>query len=203
MTEITNPFDPEHDYVDDLTDKEMFEKDGVQCVALRGLQRLAHRNRGGVRGVYSRISHTPARDNPIAAVTVEYSFHDGTTFCGSADATPAAHKRPFSLHLVAVAESKAEARALRRAFNINRVSFEELGSAPIAGPDTDKEKVTDQTLRGIRVVAKRKGIAPTDLTKISGKDVSDISELTQVEGRDLMKKLNAKKVKSKPKTAAK
>ena len=195
MTKLENPFNPQKDYTKDLADSEMFEKDGVQCVALRGLQRLAHNNRGGVRGVQSMVNHTPARDNPIASVTVAYSFMDGTVFSGSADATPSAHKKPFSLHLVAVAEAKAEARALRRAFNICRVSAEELGSVEVAGGNTDAEPVTSQTLRGIRVVAKRKGIGPEDVLKLAGKNITDLAMLTQEQGRTLMKKLNAKKVK--------
>ena len=204
MTDITSPFDPEKDYTEDLTEREMFEKDGVQCVALRGLQRLAHTNRGGVRAVQSFISHTPARDNPIASVTVSYLFADGCSFSGSADATPAAHKKPFSLHLVAVAEAKAEGRALRRAFNISRVTSDEIGNASaVAGGNTDAEPVTSQTLRGIRVVAKRKGISPEATLKLAGKDVSDLALLTQEQGRTLMKKLNAKKVKPAAKATAK
>ena len=194
IIQINNPYDPTKDYSDDLKDSEMFEKEGTQCVLLRGLQRLAHNNRGGVKEVHSHISHTPARDNPIASVTVQYVFRDGTSFSGSADATPAAHKKPFSLHLVAVAESKAEARALRRAFNISKVSFEEIGSAEVAGGNTDSDPVTPQTIRGIMVVAKRKGIALPDVIKMTGKTVADLSELTQTEGRQLMKKINAKKV---------
>jgi hypothetical protein len=203
MTEITNPFDPSKDYVEDLTENEMFEKDGVQCVLLRGLQRLAHNNRGGVMSVTSDIRHTPARDNPIAAVTVQYTFRDGTTFSGSADATPAAHKKPYSLHLVAVAEAKAEGRALRRAFNISRITSDELGSVEVAGGNTDAEPVTSQTLRGIRVVAKRKSLEPDEVLKLAGKGVTDLATLTQEQGRLLMKKLNAKKaVKVKAKAKA-
>lgn len=193
---IDNPFDPKKDYVEDLSDSEMFEKGGVKCVALRGLQRLAHNNRGGVRCVSSVVNHTPARDNPIASVTVSYLFADGCLFSGSADATPAAHKKPYSLHLVAVAEAKAEGRALRRAFNISRITSDELGSVEIAGGNTDSEPVTSQTLRGIRVVAKRKGLTPEEVFKLAGKGVTDLSILTQEQGRGLMKRLNAKKVKA-------
>lgn len=192
---VKNAFDPSKDYVEELTDSEMFEKDGVQCVKLVGLQRLAHNNRGGVLAVTSDIRHTPARDNPIASVTVQYTFFDGTTFSGSADATPAAHKKPFSLHLVAVAEAKAEGRALRRAFNISRITYDELGSVEVAGGNTDTDPVTSQSLKGIRVMAKRKNIDPEDVLKLAGKDVTDLATLNQEQGRNLMKRLNAKKVK--------
>jgi len=192
---ISNPFNPSKDYVEELRKDELFEKDGIHGVLLRGLQRLAHNNRGGVLSVYSNIEHTPAIDNPIASVTVQYCFRDGTTFAGSADATTEAHKEPYSLHLVAVAESKAEARALRRAFNISRVSFEEIGSAPVAGGNTDNDPITAQTIKGITVVGKRKGLEPSEILKMSGRNITDLSELTQIEGRNLMKKLSTKKVK--------
>jgi len=194
MEKLLNPFVPGHDYTEDLKPSETFEKQGTPCVLLRGLQRLAHSNRGGVKAVYSDIKNTPARDNPIASVTVQYEFHDGTRFAGSADATPAAHDKPYSLHLVAVAEAKAEARALRRAFNISRVSAEEVGSAPVAGGDTDNDPIKDETIQGIRVVAKRKNVDAGQVLKLVKRTVADLSELTQAEGRTLMKKLNSKKV---------
>lgn len=186
-------FDPMHDYTEDLNSNEMFERDGKQFVLLKGLQRLAHINRGGVSAVSSDIVCTPTRDNPIAAVTVQYEFRDGTLFTGSADATIAAHEKPYSLHLVAVAESKAEARALRRAFNISKVSVEEIGS-PIAGGNTDDDPIRDETIQGIRVVARRKNVEMGKVLKLVGREVADLSELTQAEGRTLMKKLNAKRV---------
>jgi len=194
MLEIENPFDSTHDYTADLKSSETFEKDGTPCVLLRGLQRLAHANRGGVKAVYSNVLSVPARDNPIAAVTVQYEFYDGTKFSGSADATPAAHDKPYSLHLVAVAEAKAEARALRRAFNISRVSAEEVGSVPVAGGDTDGDQIKDVIIQGIKVVAKRKNISFNNVLKLVKRDVAELSELTQAEGRTLMKKLNSKKV---------
>lgn len=185
-------YDPTHDYAEDLKSNETFEKEGVQCVLLRGLQRLAHNNRGGVKSTHSDVICVPKRDNPIAAVTFTYKFNDGTEWSGSADATTAAHDKPYSLHLVAVAEAKAEARALRRAFNISRVSFEEIGSAVT---EDENAPVKDETIQGIRVVAGRKGISIADvLKKLVDRDVSDLSGLTQAEGRSLMKKLNRMKV---------
>jgi hypothetical protein len=182
-------FDPTKDYIQDLERGEYLEKEGDKLPRLRGLQRLAHQNRGGVRYVGSRIINTPARDNPIASVTVEYGFHDGSTFCGSADATTKAHKEPYSLHLVAVAESKAEARALRRAFNISVVAAEEIGSAPIAG--NADGPIEDVQIQGIRKVGSRKGLETDGLILNAIKsDASSLNLLTQQEGREAMKALN-------------
>ena len=149
---------------------------------------MAHNNRGGVRCVSSHIANTPARENPIAAVTVTYSFADGCTFSGSADATTKAHKEPYSLHLVAVAESKAEARALRRAFNISQVSADEIGSAPIAGRDDGD--IEDTQVQGITVIGKRKGLNEQEILDLIKTDKGSLAELTATEGRQAMKALN-------------
>jgi len=186
-------FDTKTDYLDQLKKGEFLEKEGRKLPRLCGLQRLAHENRGGVLSVHSDIKNTPHRENPIAAVTVQYSFKDGTTFSGSADATTAAHDKPYSLHLVAVAESKAEARALRRAFNISAVSAEEIGSAPIAG--TDNGPIEDTQISGIKVMGKRKGLNVQEMLDLINSDVGSLDELTAPQGRELMKKLN--KVKKK------
>ena len=190
---VTNPFDVKTDYLSLLNKGEYLEKDGRKFPRLCGLQRLAHENRGGVSAVESHIANTPARDNPIAAVTVVYQFADGTCFAGSADATTAAHDKPYSLHLVALAESKAEARALRRAFNISAVSAEEIGNAPIAG--VDNGPIEDTQVSGIKMVGKRKGFNQQEILDLIKSDAGSFEELTSEQGRELMKQLN--KVKKK------
>jgi len=193
MTEITNPFDVKKNYIEGLNKDEVLEKEGDRLPRLRGLQRLAHENRGGVRTVSSRVMTTPARDNPIACVTVAYMFWDGTTFTGSADATMKAHKAPYNLHLVAVAESKAEARALRRAFNISVVSAEEIGSASVAG--NDNGPIGDVQVLGIKKVGERKGLSEDEILKLIKSSADSLEKLTAQEGRDAMKAINKYKPK--------
>ena len=188
MTDVSNPFDPKKDYLKELNRDEVLEKEGKTFPRLCGLQRLAHTNRGGVKSVFSNIENTPARENPIAAVTVGYLFNDETMFYGSADATTKAHKEPYSLHLVAVAESKAEARALRRAFNISAVAAEEIGSAPIAGRDDGE--IEDTQVSGIKMVGKRKGLNEQEILDLIKSDAGSLNELTAAEGRKAMKALN-------------
>lgn len=188
MTDLMNPFDPSKDYLSELRKGEYLEKEGDKLPRLKGLQRLAHNNRGGVRAVYSDIRCTPARDNPIAAVTVRYLFTDGTSFAGSADATTKAHDAPYNLHLVAVAESKAEARALRRAFNISAVAAEEVGSAPIAGKDNGP--IESLQVQGIMKVGERKGLNEKEILGLIDRQDVTLNDLTSQEGRDLMKALN-------------
>lgn len=189
MTEL-KAFDPTYNYFGDLKGDELLRKEGKEYPRLKGLQRLAHQNRGGVKAVFSNIICTPAKGNKIASVTIQYVFGDGTQFSGSADATDAAHDKPYNLHLVAVAESKAEARALRRAFNISVVSADEIGSvdpAPIAGPDNGP--IQDVQIKGIRKVGKLAGLNDTEILELIGTD-KPLEELSEDEGRKLMKALN-------------
>lgn len=215
-TTIENPFDPDHDYFQDLKSSEKYvdDKTGNEYPYLKGLIRLAHKNRGGVLRVESEIIKVPALDahkryepdvkpkkvaeetsaDCIAAVTVTYYFKDGTSFSGSADASYKAHEAPFNLHLTAVAESKAEARAIRRALMITKVAKEEIGGAVVGDPDTGP--ITDTQLNMIRKVAKRKKLSQADVLKmVKRTDLTDITQLTTAEGRKAAAAVNRAKAK--------
>jgi hypothetical protein len=202
-----NSFDYKKDYFAELRSDEKWSEDGREYPYLKGLRRLAHSNRSGVQAVDSVIVKVPsvnidskgATPDCIAAVTVTYTFRDGTRFAGSADASYKAHDKPFSLHLVAIAESKAEARAIRRAFNISQVAKEEIGSSH-KEEDRSNEPISDAQLAGIKKIAKRKKLgqaAVLELLKRS--DLKSIDELTFSEGVAALKAVNS--YKPKPKAA--
>lgn len=207
---INTDFDPQKDYFDDLKDNEKWSEGGREYPYLKGLKRLAHTNRGGVKEVRSNIVKVPSVDstgdkgsNPdcIAAVTISYYFGDGTVFEGSADASFKAHKSPYNLHLVATAESKAEARAIRRALNIAQVAKEEMGSGDeTIEEDRSDEPISDVQIEGIKSIAKRKKLGPKGvLNLIKRDDIADISELTHAEGILALKAVNKYKPKPEPK----
>lgn len=185
-------FSTDIDYFEELKESEKF--DG-EYPLLRGLQRLAHSHRGGIKRTHSQVFCTPARDNPIASVGFTIEFHDGTEFSGVADATPKAHKEPFSRHLVAVAESKAESRALRRAFNISKVAKEEIGDEVVGG-DPENGPINDGQLSGIKKVAQRKGLKLTEVLPVAKiHDAKSLDELTYVQAQKVLKALNKYKKK--------
>lgn len=186
------PFDYKKDYLKELTDDELW--DG-EYPLLRGLQRLAHER--GLRRVESKIEATPSPDSPVAAVTVTVHFEDGTVYAGSADAKFKAHKAPFNKHLVALADSKAEARAYRRAFNISKASKEECGEEP-AGGDVDTTPIAESQIQGIKNMADRHSLTVADAVKLIGVE-KEIEKLTRKQGREVIKMLN----KYKPKKSAK
>lgn len=183
-------FDPKKDYFKELTDDELW--DGKYPL-LRGLQRLAHER--GIKEIDSKIICVPNKESPIAAVTVTVYFNDGAMFAGSADASFKAHEAPFNKHLTALADSKAEARAYRRAFNISTASKEECGETPVGG-DIDKTPIVDAQIQGIKNMATDKKITVVEAVKLIGVE-KDIEKLTGKQARDVIRALN----KYKPKKA--
>lgn len=199
MSEVTNPFDPSKDYMKELTSNEKWEEGQKEYPYLRGLKRLAHIHRGGLLSIESKVVKVPnigtsgaKGETPdcIAAVTVGLRFRDGTHFEASADASYKAHKAPFNKHLVATAESKAQARAIRQALNISQVAKEEMGSEEDA---TNNGPITDVQIEGIKKIAKRNKLSQGDVLKlIKREDLNgDISQLTHAEGIAALKKVNS------------
>jgi hypothetical protein len=207
---VSNPFDPKKDYIKELTGDEKWEEKGKIYPYLRGLKRLAHEHRGGIRMIRSvpvkvpSVNTTGAKgENPdcMAACTIAYHFNDGTVFEGSADASYKAHKAPFNLHLLATAESKAEARAIRRAFNISQCAKEEMGGAS-DDEAKDNEPINDTQLEGIKRNARRKKLSQKDvLTLIKREDLGDIKKLTYADAIKALKAVN--RYKPKPEEAPK
>lgn len=200
--EINPGFSPYHDYFSDLNSDEKYtdSKSNKEYPYLKGLKRLAFTNRGGIKAIRSKVVKVPSvglidggTPDCIAAVTIAIEFNDGTTFEGSADASYKAHKAPFNLHLLATAESKAEARAIRRAFNIGQCSKEEMGSEE---DESEKGPINDAQIQGIKKIAKRKQLGQTAVLKLVGReDLSDIKELTALEGRMALKAITRYKPK--------
>jgi len=210
-------FDIATDYMSLIDAEDKAKEKGEEFPYLRGLKKLAYGHRQGLKSVRSRIVKVPSvgvggltgkdeKPDCIAAVTITYEFNDGSVFEGSADASYKAHKAPYNLHLVALAESKAEARAIRRAFNISAVAKEEMGTVPNLEEEEKEEAlkmegpITDVQLQGIKRLAKRKQLRQSELLeKIGRSEVGDISKLTYADGLKALKYVN--KHKAKPATA--
>jgi hypothetical protein len=92
-------------------------------VKYAGLLALAH-ERGLVSLKVRFISVTP----DLALAEAEATFADGTTYVDAADSTPQNVPQHIRPHFPRLALTRAKARALRDALNINLCSFEELGA---------------------------------------------------------------------------
>ncbi len=181
------------DYLKELTDDELWKG---EYPLLRGLQRLAHER--GIKAIISDVRMVPSKESRIAAVTVTVEFKDGTIFSGSADAKYSAHTDPFRDHLTALADSKAEARAYRRAFNISKASKEECGEIP-AGGDPDNTPIADSQIEGIKNMANQRKLTVVEAVKLVGIE-KEIEDLTGKEARDVIRALNKYKPKRKKET---
>ncbi|MCC7537526.1 MAG: hypothetical protein IT379_14980 [Deltaproteobacteria bacterium] len=95
-----------------------------EVVALKGLLRLAHRER--LSSIRTRLVQAPTKDNDHTAIAVVAVVTSRGTFEALGDATPSNVNRRVAAHFIRMAETRALARALRAALDIGVVSLEEL-----------------------------------------------------------------------------
>jgi len=196
---IGKEFDPNHDYTSDLDANDIRDEGGRSFVFLRGLEKLA-RSRGVTSARCVRIEPMPWSHNDgrsyIGGIfcTYEYSFADGGTYQGSADATLKNCDGNFKLYLTAMAESRAKARALRTAFGIGMCSVEEKADATVK-EDDDIGPIDDAQIVLIRVLAEKHNMGKEDVLQLLDvpRSVEKLKDLTKEEGRELAVKLNAHK----------
>lgn len=181
-----------------LEEDEKMTKEGDEFVRLRGLQRLARR--AGL--VYSMPQHAyiETKNGYVFQCVYVTRFDDGTEWGGSADFNKAnAGRAPYSHYPTAVVESRAEARALRKALGIKSLSVEEIGTMDNSTglPNTSGGVDTQQVASIERLVTELK-LDKLELAKtVFGEDVaSSISsweELTSAQAIDLLRHLNKAK----------
>jgi hypothetical protein len=92
----------------------------TEIVAYRALVDLAHQK--GLVGIETEIVQIPTPDNNGVAIfhaTVRMS-QEGVEKCyqGTGDASPANVRQDMAIHLIRLAETRAKARALRDAVNL-------------------------------------------------------------------------------------
>lgn len=96
-----------------------------EVVSYRGLLDLAHRD--GLRRVTTRLVQIPTKENGETAIVRADVRTNRGRFTGIGDASPLSVHPRMVPHLIRLAETRAEARALRKAVNIGVVALEELG----------------------------------------------------------------------------
>lgn len=92
-----------------------------------GLRRVAQKILGPIRSSKTKVIQVPTTDNEIAAtVRVRVRIND-QTFDGCANVTEASAPDIIGPHVVALAETRAEGRALKKALNLRVLTKEEAG----------------------------------------------------------------------------
>lgn len=169
------------------------EKSGEDFVYFRGLARLAEEaGKVSERIIDSSLESMVSSDSKyyklISKVVVEVTFDDNTIWCGIADAHHG-NCLKYANHPSALAETRALARAYRRALGIHIVAFEETSTAE-EGVMTGEPTSSQVSL--IRTLAKKYDIKLIDVIKRVTKrdEVTAIEHLNYDEAQEAARYLN-------------
>ena len=191
------------DWKAEFRPEEMVEKgDAGKCVRLRGLQRCA--NLCGIIESYPIMTYIERGGRPgIMQCIYHVKFSDGTHFAGAADVNESNIDPKFAAYPTSVAESRAEARALRKALNItDMLAAEEIGSAEggsTGQPDINMNgKIEPQQVAAINAIIEQLKMQTSNvlndvLAAARAKAVFSLDELTISEGVNILRYLNEKR----------
>lgn len=175
----------ETSWFNQLKDDEKETRDGKTFVYLKGLRRLAElagRKRDAVKFGHAFYIPTETGHILFAQVAYEIEFEDGTVWAGTADAH--ANNCPELGHYPsAVAESRAEARALRKALGIAELAKEEISDVPIE--NMLGRRITNEQKIMLEKIAKEREMSHIDIIKnaSSRKGITSLEDLTYEEGQ--------------------
>ena len=188
------------DWQSQLTDDETGKDGRTEFVYLKGLRRLAK-----LKGIVAEdhqfgntiVLKRPDNGHEYPLVQMKYTvqFEDGTTYSDVADAHTYNVQGIFSAYPTAMAATRAEARALRKALGISMVSKEELGAdqetiASMRNESTPAQEKVIKNLMKTRKVTNAMDVIKECSTR---DDVFEIKELTFAEAKAAIKLLNKKK----------
>ena len=189
--------------------------DSFEVVLLAGLQRLARQ--AGISGQSIQI-FTPAPTMVQIAFTTTFRVWDENLkdyftvyFAGAADAIvggPSQNvKGMFASYPTAIAESRAEARSLRKALGIKMLSSEEIGFREGAGSleASPTGKADSQLVAAIEKLCETRNVEPVAVLEAVLDDarsstIFELTELTVDEAQRAMSWLNDQKAKKSTKT---
>ena len=176
----------------ELTDQDISIDKGTsqKVVLLKGLRRLSRL--AGIMSSYPTIQHavTPTGKGLIQCV-YHLTFDDGTTWGAAADVSQAnCNQEPYSLYPTAMAEARAEGRAIKKALGINMLVAEEISGA------SQSERLDPQVSRAIsELIVRNKETAIRVIQNAVATDRQDhvhgIEDLTAEEGRKALEWLNS------------
>lgn len=215
MTEqmVRYPYDWEKELQPDEIETRKEGQREIKVVLLRTLQRLAQK--AGLHKSDVRFNFIPSIDrNDVGIMQAIYTaeFQDGSKWVGAADCNSQNTKGKFLDYPTAVAESRAEARCLRKALNISILSSEEIGFVDGGGIQhmeaAPGKSIDSQVIQAIEELCETRNISHAELlesllSKERNNKVFQLSDLTVEEGGRAMSWLNNQKpAPAKKKTAA-
>lgn len=175
-------------------------KDGNQTVRLRGLQRCAHL--AGLVESFPVMSYIQVQGSHVIIQCVYHvRFNDGSHFGGAADVNNKNISDEYGKYPTAVAESRAESRALRKALGItDMLAYEEVDQDGILGQKdlSVSDKVERQQVDAINLMLTQLKIdALTIINEVlptkRAKEINALQDLTVGEASKILEVLNQKR----------
>lgn len=176
----------------------------IKVVLLAGLQRLA-REAGIKRSEckFNFITADMTGKEGIMQCVYMAEFDDGSMWVGAADCNSKNTTGIFVNYPTAVAESRAEARCLRKALGIRMLSAEEVGfqdSMPASMEVSPTKTIDPQVVKAIQSLCDSRKIPPAEVLEsiLPSKRSSSIYTLDQLnveEGQAALSWLNSQKPK--------
>jgi hypothetical protein len=96
-----------------------------EVVSYRGLLDMVHKER--LQSIETKLLQAPSKENGESAIVLATITTSRGVFTGIGDANPRNVNPKVAPHAIRMAETRAEARAMRKAVNIGVVAIEELG----------------------------------------------------------------------------
>lgn len=174
----------------EVLDKDSFvtSAEGKETIRLMGLQKLARL--AGITESWPELSAVDTDSGKVFQCVYRVRFSDGTLFAGAADSNRNSNDvEPFCNYPTSVAESRAEARAIRKALGITILATEEIGFA-------GKSRIIDaQQVVAIKNLAEKAGLNIKEvldevLTPAAAARISSLESLSEEQGAKLIKFLN-------------
>lgn len=191
---IPAPFEPEwDDYVlSHFQPNEFFQNNPT----VDGLRRVAEKLVGVIMQSNTQVVSAPSLQNPWVTVVVEIAFstEEGLKrFSGAADASDNNVNPPYNKFLTAMAETRAEGRALRRALKLKVVAAEELINIPEQiTPVVDKaDLITVNQINFIDLICLKNNINVQKLVNKVYPNVNNINMLMHTESLEIQKILSS------------
>ena len=128
-----------------------------------------------------------------ATVKIMAEPYDGQVkiFEGSADATHDNVAFPYDKHLVAIAETRAEGRALRKMLNLRVQVFEEVnGDSELTSEESGPKYITDSQLTAYDTVAKRVNVNLSKMLETNGLGLEGVKRISYADAKEFFKKLS-------------
>lgn len=186
-----------------MRDEFLTNYQGKQYVLFAGLISEGHDR--GLKSIDTELGQVPSEENgKVAIVKARVEMEDGRTFTGIGDASPENIGRGGGKRLIAQAETRAKARALRDALNVGATALEELSDgtegAPVQEPPRQELGVLEGEASAVkgrvellrRMVTDARG--PDGVAKMEDYLNKRLEELTTREVNEWIDKLTEREV---------